>query len=87
MTKAQCGLKAEGLSLRTGLGASIWSKGLKRAEKMARQLSVGSFCVNLPFDHALNVSFGGHKESDIGMEWDIEGLKHNCGLQQKYCHS
>lgn len=63
-------------ALRTGLGASVWSKDLARGEKMARQLSAGSVWVNSHFDVAPNVPFGGHKESGIGMEWGIEGLKH-----------
>lgn len=33
-------------ALETGLGASVWSKDLVRAEKMARQLSAGSVWVN-----------------------------------------
>jgi acyl-CoA reductase-like NAD-dependent aldehyde dehydrogenase len=63
-------------ALRTGLGASVWSKDLERAEKMGRQLSAGSVWINSHFDVAPNVPFGGHKESGIGMEWGIEGLKH-----------
>ncbi|KAJ6584965.1 aldehyde dehydrogenase-like protein [Mycena capillaripes] len=62
-------------ALRTGLGASVWSKDVKRAERMARQLSAGSVWVNSHFDVAPNVPFGGHKESGIGMEWGIEGFK------------
>ena len=62
-------------ALRTGLGASVWSRDLGRAEKMARQLSAGSVWVNSHFDTAANVPFGGHKESGIGMEWGIEGFK------------
>ena len=63
-------------ALRTGLGASVWTKDLKRGEKIARQLSAGSVWVNSHFDVAPNVPFGGHKESGIGMEWGIEGFKH-----------
>lgn len=33
-------------ALRTGLGASVWSKDVTRAERMARQLSAGSVWVN-----------------------------------------
>ncbi|KAF2031209.1 aldehyde dehydrogenase-like protein [Setomelanomma holmii] len=60
---------------RQGLGASVWSKDLSRAERMARQLEAGSVWVNSHFDVAPNVPFGGHKESGIGMEWGMEGLK------------
>ncbi|KAJ7675842.1 Aldehyde/histidinol dehydrogenase [Mycena polygramma] len=62
-------------ALRTGLGASVWSKDLKRAERMGRQLSAGSVWINSHFDVAPNVPFGGHKESGIGMEWGVEGFK------------
>lgn len=63
-------------ALRTGLGASVWSKDLKKAEGMARRLEAGSVWVNSHFDVDPKVPFGGHKESGIGMEWGIEGLKH-----------
>ncbi|KAK7018448.1 aldehyde dehydrogenase-like protein [Favolaschia claudopus] len=61
--------------LKTGLGASVWAKDLERAERMARRLSAGSVWVNSHFDVAPNVPFGGHKESGIGVEWGIEGMK------------
>ncbi|KAL6709106.1 hypothetical protein ACN47E_001922 [Coniothyrium glycines] len=63
-------------ALRTGLGASVWSKDVKRAEGMARRLEAGSVWVNSHFDVDPKVPFGGHKESGIGMEWGMEGLKH-----------
>jgi acyl-CoA reductase-like NAD-dependent aldehyde dehydrogenase len=63
-------------ALKTGLGTSVWSKDVSRAEKMARQISAGSVWVNSHFDVAPNVPFGGHKESGVGMEWGIEGFRH-----------
>ncbi|KAK0633797.1 aldehyde dehydrogenase-like protein [Immersiella caudata] len=63
-------------ALETGLGTSVWSKDVARAERMARQISAGSVWVNSHFDVAPDVPFGGHKESGIGMEWGIEGFKH-----------
>ncbi|KAI1841071.1 hypothetical protein JX266_012729 [Neoarthrinium moseri] len=63
-------------ALETGLGASVWSKDLGRAERLARQLSAGSVWINSHFDTAPNVPFGGHKQSGAGMEWGVEGLKH-----------
>ncbi|KAK5996140.1 Putative aldehyde dehydrogenase FUS7 [Cladobotryum mycophilum] len=62
-------------SLRVGLGASVWGKDLRRAEKIARQLSAGSVWVNSHFDVAPNVPFGGHKDSGLGMAWGVEGFK------------
>jgi acyl-CoA reductase-like NAD-dependent aldehyde dehydrogenase len=62
-------------ALETGLGASVWSKELGRAERIARQLDAGSVWVNSHFDVAPNVPFGGFKQSGIGREWGVEGLK------------
>ncbi|KZL84179.1 aldehyde dehydrogenase [Colletotrichum incanum] len=62
-------------ALETGLGASVWSKDLKRAEQMGRCLSAGSVWINSHFDVAPNVPSGGHNQSGIGMEWGIEGFK------------
>lgn len=62
-------------SLRTALGASVWSKDLKRAESMARQLSAGSVWVNSHMDLSPSIPFSGHKESGIGAEWGLEGMK------------
>lgn len=36
----------------------------------------GSVWVNSHFDVDPKVPFGGHKESGLGMEWGMEGLKH-----------
>ena len=62
-------------ALRHGLGASVWSKDVERAERMGRQLEAGTVWINSHFDVAPNVPFGGHKDSGIGMEWGIEGFK------------
>jgi len=63
-------------ALRTGLGASVWSKDITRAEAIARRLEAGSVWVNSHFDVDPRVPFGGWKESGVGMEWGMEGLKH-----------
>lgn len=63
---------------KAGLGASVWSKDLDRAERMARCLSAGSVWINSHFDVAPNVPFGGHKWSGLGSEWGMTGLKAYC---------
>jgi len=63
-------------ALRTGLGASVWSKDITRAEGLARRLEAGSVWVNSHFDVDPRVPFGGHKESGKGTEWGMEGLRH-----------
>jgi acyl-CoA reductase-like NAD-dependent aldehyde dehydrogenase len=64
-----------------GLGASVWSKDVPRAQRMAEQLEAGSIWVNTHFELAPNVPFGGHKESGIGMEWGELGLRGWCNPQ------
>ena len=64
-----------------GLGASVWSKDLERAERMARQLEVGSAWVNMHFEVQAHVPFGGHKSSGIGTECGLLGLKQWCNSQ------
>ena len=64
-----------------GLGASVWSRDLERAERMARRLEAGSVWVNSHFDVAPGVPFGGHKESGVGTEWGVQGLKQYCNSQ------
>ncbi|KAM0288310.1 hypothetical protein ACHAO9_007214 [Fusarium lateritium] len=64
-----------------GLGASVWSKDVPRARRMAEQLEAGSIWVNTHFEVAPNVPFGGHKQSGIGMDWGEVGLKGWCNPQ------
>ncbi|KJZ71679.1 hypothetical protein HIM_08940 [Hirsutella minnesotensis 3608] len=63
---------------KTGLGASVWSKDLDRAERMARKISAGSVWINSHFDLAANVPFGGHKWSGLGNENGMTGMKSYC---------
>ncbi|KAI3327315.1 aldehyde dehydrogenase [Xylariaceae sp. AK1471] len=66
---------------RLGLGASVWSKDVPRAQRMAEQLEAGSIWVNTHFELAPSVPFGGHKESGIGMDWGEIGLRGWCNPQ------
>lgn len=66
---------------RMGLGASVWSKDVERASRMAKRLEAGSVWVNSHFELAPNVPFGGHKWSGIGVEWGVAGLKDWCNTQ------
>lgn len=64
-----------------GLGASVWSKDVERAQRMGRQLEAGSVWINCHFELAPYVPFGGHKASGIGMEWGLVGMKGWCNTQ------
>lgn len=67
-----------------GLGASVWSKDLEQASRMARQLDAGSVWVNTHLELDPNAPFGGHKESGIGFEWSLGGLKAFCNVQSLF---
>jgi acyl-CoA reductase-like NAD-dependent aldehyde dehydrogenase len=64
-----------------GLGASVWSKDIPRARRIVEQLEAGSVWVNTHFEIGPSVPFGGHKQSGLGMEWGITGLKGWCNPQ------
>jgi len=66
---------------RMGLGASVWSSDLDEAARIAKQLDAGSVWVNSHLQVGPTFSFGGHKESGIGSEWGIGGLKAFCNVQ------
>ncbi|RVX71147.1 hypothetical protein B0A52_03513 [Exophiala mesophila] len=67
-----------------GLGASVWSNDLEQASRLARQLEAGSVWVNTHLEVDPNAPFGGHKESGVGSEWSISGLRSFCNAQTLY---
>lgn len=67
-----------------GLGASVWSNDLDQASRIARQLEAGSVWVNTHLELDPNAPFGGHKESGIGYEWSLGGLKAFCNVQSLF---
>ncbi|KAF4629506.1 hypothetical protein G7Y89_g8637 [Cudoniella acicularis] len=64
-----------------GLGGSVWSKDVKRAERLTRRLEAGTVWVNSHFEVGPQVGFGGHKSSGIGVESGLDGLKGWCNAQ------
>jgi aldehyde dehydrogenase (NAD+) len=58
-----------------GLGGGVWSKDPEKAMHVARQLRAGTVWINEW--HLLNerAPFGGYKQSGIGREFGIDGLK------------
>lgn len=64
-----------------GLGGSVWSSDLSKAERIARQLEAGNVWINSHFDVAPNVPFAGYKSSGFGVEFGLSGLKSYCNSQ------
>lgn len=58
-----------------GLGASIWSKDIKKAEKLAKHLDVGNVFINGIVKSDPRLPFGGIKYSGIGRELSHYGIK------------
>ncbi|KAJ6118409.1 hypothetical protein N7471_013876 [Penicillium samsonianum] len=71
----------------TGLGASVWSKDLSRAKRMADQLEAGSVWINSHFDVTPEAPFGGHKASGMGTECGLNGLTAYCNSQTLWVKS
>ncbi len=58
-----------------GLGGGVWSKDKDRAMRVARQLRAGTVWINEWHLISEKAPFGGYKQSGIGREFGVEGLK------------
>jgi succinate-semialdehyde dehydrogenase / glutarate-semialdehyde dehydrogenase len=58
-----------------GLGATIWSRNIGNAEKLAKRLDAGFVSVNRPVKSDPMLPFGGIKKSGLGREFSHYGLK------------
>ncbi len=58
-----------------GLGASIWSRNLQRAERLAGRIEAGCVVINDMVKSDPRLPFGGVKKSGIGRELSHYGLK------------
>ncbi|KAJ8131082.1 hypothetical protein O1611_g2547 [Lasiodiplodia mahajangana] len=65
----------------SGLGASVWTHDDAQATRIANQLEAGNVWINTHAKIMPNTPFGGHKQSGIGTEWGVEGLKAYCNLR------
>jgi acyl-CoA reductase-like NAD-dependent aldehyde dehydrogenase len=61
---------------RFGLAGSVWCADEARAKAAAEQLEVGTAWINHHLGVEPDVPFGGVKESGIGREYGVDGLKH-----------
>ncbi|KAI0535848.1 aldehyde dehydrogenase [Xylaria digitata] len=68
----------------TGLGASVWTRDNAQAIRIANQLEAGNVWINTHAEIAPSTPFGGHKQSGLGVEWGVEGLKAYCNLRAVY---
>ncbi len=58
-----------------GLGASVWSRDLKRAESVARRMDAGFVAINDTVKSDPRLPFGGVKKSGVGRELSVFGIR------------
>jgi acyl-CoA reductase-like NAD-dependent aldehyde dehydrogenase len=64
-----------------GLGASLWSKDIEAARRIALRLECGSDWINKHGAVQPNAPFRGVKRSGLGVEFGEEGLIKNTDIQ------
>ncbi|MDQ4025213.1 MAG: aldehyde dehydrogenase family protein, partial [Actinomycetota bacterium] len=69
---------------RYGLDSSVFTRDLEKGERLARRVQAGATCVNdgLVNYFALEVPFGGMKESGMGARHGPKGIQKYCQTQQ-----
>jgi acyl-CoA reductase-like NAD-dependent aldehyde dehydrogenase len=61
-----------------GLGASVWTSDIEKAQDIASRLQAGTVWINETQHLSPHAAFGGHKQSGIGVEGSTEGLLEFC---------
>ena len=69
----------------SGLGGSVWGSDQDRAREVASQLECGSVWINKHGAIQPNAPFGGVKQSGIGVEFGVDGLKEFTTVQTVFC--
>lgn len=58
-----------------GLAASVWTKDIQRASRLARSIDAGTIWLNTIHTMHVSVPFGGFKMSGLGMEYGMETVE------------
>jgi acyl-CoA reductase-like NAD-dependent aldehyde dehydrogenase len=68
-----------------GLGGSVWSADIDMAKAVASRLECGSVWINRHGAIQPNAPFGGVKQSGVGIEFGVDGLKEFTTVQTVFC--
>jgi aldehyde dehydrogenase (NAD+)/betaine-aldehyde dehydrogenase len=58
-----------------GLAAGVWTSDIRRALYMSQKLQAGSVWINTYRDISYTTPFGGYKQSGLGRENGLEGIR------------
>ena len=58
-----------------GLGASVWGKDSEATQRIAEKIEAGTVWINEVHQYSPGQAFGGHKQSGLGCENSLHGLK------------
>lgn len=64
-----------------GLGGSVWSSNLERAQQVAERIDSGTVWINQHTVFGPHIPFAPAKESGLGVEWGKEGLLEYTAMQ------
>lgn len=67
-----------------GLGASVFTRDISKAHRVARRIESGVIWINSSNDYAVSVPFGGFKQSGIGSEMGEAGLEEYTNTKSVY---
>jgi succinate-semialdehyde dehydrogenase/glutarate-semialdehyde dehydrogenase len=69
-----------------GLGASIWTSDLEKAERLSSQIEAGNVFINDIVKSDARLPFGGIKKSGFGRELSEYGLKEFVNIKTVFIH-
>ena len=73
--------------VRFGLAAGVWTRDFARAMRMAEGIQAGSVWVNTYRQVSFQTPFGGYKDSGVGRENGIDGVKEYLHVKSVWMNS